>query len=402
MAAIVSEKPLRIGIVAGEISGDSLGGELIERLRGHFPNAQFEGLGGDTMIKAGLRSLFPMDRLSVMGFIEPLKRLPELLRIRKTLYHHFLDWGADIVVGIDSPDFNLGLELKLRKKGVLTAHYVSPSVWAWRQGRVKKIARAVDHMLTLFPFEKNFFVEHQVPVTFVGHPLADRIPAEVDQAAARQELGLGAGPILAIMPGSRGSEVGQMGKLFLDAARGLKQRHPELHFIIPSASDARHSELAVLLEEYRDLGVTLVKGQSHVVMSASDGVLLTSGTTALEAMLLKKPMVVAYRMGGASYWLASRLVKTPYISIPNLIAGEPLVPELIQDAASVSNLIEHTDKLLFDQARREGLIARFNQLHQSLGQGASDTAARVLAELLMAKLDRADDVKARDPGPSQP
>lgn len=385
MTAFTSDKPIRIGLVAGEVSGDLLAGELIQRLKRHFPNACFDGMGGDTMIEAGLTSLFPMDRLSVMGFVEPLKRLPELLHIRKTLYQHFIDWGADLVVGIDSPDFNLGLELKLRKKGILTAHYVSPSVWAWRQGRVKKIAKAVDHMLTLFPFEQAFFRQHQVPVTFVGHPLADRIPLETDQIGARKSLGLTSNPLLALMPGSRGSEIKQMGQLFLETARGLKRQHPELQFIIPSANDTRYGELATLLHGYGDLGVTLVKGQSHRVMSACDAVLLTSGTTALEAMLLKKPMVVAYRMGGASYWLASKLVKTPYISIPNLIADEGLVPELIQERASVSNLVDTSEKMLFDESRRAHLIAQFHQLHQSLRLGASDTAAQVLAQLLMEK-----------------
>lgn len=385
MTAFISDKPIRIGLVAGEVSGDLLGGELIQRLKGHFPNASFEGMGGDTMIESGLRSLFSMDRLSVMGFVEPLKRLPELLHIRKTLYQHFLQWNADIVVGIDSPDFNLGLELKLRKKGVLTVHYVSPSVWAWRQGRVKKIARAVDHMLTLFPFEKDFFLDHQVPVTFVGHPLADRIPLETDQAAAREHLGLPSGPLLAVMPGSRGSEIRLMGALFLNVARGLKQRHSDLRFVIPSANEARHQELKALLQGYPDLDVTLVKGQSRQVMTACDSVLLTSGTTALEAMLLKKPMVVAYRMGSASYWLASKLVKIPHISIPNLIAGESLVPELIQDAASVPALVAMTEEMLFDEVRRGALISRFTQLHQSLRLGASDTAASVLAQLLVKK-----------------
>ncbi|MGD9661848.1 MAG: lipid-A-disaccharide synthase [Porticoccaceae bacterium] len=386
-------QPLKIGIVAGEVSGDLLGGELIRCLRTHFPDAEFQGMGGETMIAAGLQSLFPMDRLSVMGFVEPLKRLPELLHIRKTLYRHFLDWGADLVVGIDSPDFNLGLELKLRRCGVLTAHYVSPSVWAWRQGRVKKIARAVDLMLTLLPFESDFYRQHQVPVAFVGHPLADRIPLadstsagadlEADKVAARVSLGLDStAPLLAIMPGSRGSEVALMGDLFLQAARQLHREAPQLKFVIPSANSARHSEISQLLSQYPDLPVTLVAGNSHTAMAASDAVLLTSGTTALEAMLLKKPMVVAYRLGGASFWLASKLVKTPYISLPNLVAGEPLVPELIQDQANVANLVTETRAMLFDKDKRRFLESTFTRLHQSLSLGASATAASALAKMI--------------------
>ena len=374
---------IHIVIVAGEDSGDQLGAALIPALREHFPGAVFEGIGGERMIAAGFRSLHPQERLAVMGLVEPLKRLPELLRIRADLQRHFLAHDFDLVLGIDSPDFNLGLELRLRERGLLTAHYVSPSVWAWRQGRIKKIARAVDHMLTLLPFESDFYRRHRVPVTFVGHPLADSMPLTPDPAAARQRLGLPVeGRILALMPGSRGGEISLMGPLFLDVARWLLARQPDLSFVIPSANDIRHDQLRALLQERPELPVTLVRGQSHLVMETADAVLLTSGTTALEAMLLKKPMVVSYRMGGASYWLLSKLVKTPWISLPNLIAGKELVPELIQDAATVERLGEETLRLLRDDTLRAELVAAFTAMHRELRRDASRVAAEVLAAMI--------------------
>lgn len=369
-------------MVAGEASGDQLGAELLPALRRHFPGAVFEGIGGERMIDAGFHSLFPQERLAVMGFVEPLKRLPELLRIRRELYRHFLAGRFDLVLGIDSPDFNLGLEERLRQRGVLTAHYVSPSVWAWRQGRVRKIARAVDRMLTLFPFESEFYREQGVPVSFVGHPLADRIPAETDTAHARRALGLADAPVLAILPGSRASEVAQMTGLFLDTARRLVAEDPALQLVIPAAGAARYRELQEILAAQPQLRVTLIQGDSHRVMAAADAVLLTSGTTALEAMLLKKPMVVAYRMGAASHWLASKLVKTPWISLPNLVAGETLVPELIQNQASVDNLVRETRAMLYDDHRRRALQSAFTRLHETLKLDASETAASVLAEMI--------------------
>ncbi|MFA5494568.1 MAG: lipid-A-disaccharide synthase [Porticoccaceae bacterium] len=378
---------IRIGIVAGEASGDRLGAALMPALREYFPDAVFEGIGGERMLAQGFHSLHAQERLAVMGLVEPLKRLPELLRIRRDLFRHFVASGATLVLGIDSPDFNLGLELKLRRRGILTAHYVSPSVWAWRQGRVKKIARAVDHMLTLLPFESAFYQQHGVPVTFVGHPLADEIPLVPDPHRARRQLGLSLqGPLLAIMPGSRGSEVALMGPLFLEVVEWLLAREPELRFVIPSANAERHAQLEQLLAGRAALPVTLVKGNSHGVMEAADAVLLTSGTTALEAMLLKKPMVVAYRLGGVSHWLLSRLVRTPWISLPNLIAGKTLVPELVQDAATVDRLGAEVLRHLRDEALRSDLAATFTALHGELRRDASRTAAAALAQMIRDRL----------------
>ena len=377
------KQPVRIGMVAGEASGDQLGAALMIALREHYPDVIFEGIGGDRMLALGFNSLYPQERLAVMGFVEPFKRLPELLRIRQGLFRHFVATNTDLILGIDSPDFNLGLELRLRRQGLLAAHYVSPSVWAWRQGRIKKIARAVDMMLTLFPFESAFYRQHNVPEAFVGHPLADQIPLQPDQGAARQRLQLPTGEkYLAMMPGSRGSEVALMGPLFLDVAQWLLAQQPDLKFLIPSANRERHQQLAELLHTRPQLPVQLVEGNSHAVMEACDAVLLTSGTTALEAMLLKKPMVVAYRMGAASYWLVSKLVKSPFISLPNLLAGKALVPELIQDNATVDSLGEQILFQLTDSEHRQQLVQAFSDLHQTLRQDASHKAAAALAQLI--------------------
>lgn len=375
--------PIRIGVVVGEASGDQLGAGLLRELRRLYPEAIFEGIGGPKMQAQGFNSLFPMERLSVMGLVEPLKRLPELLGIRRGLYQHFLRHRFDLVVGIDSPDFNLGLELKLRKQGIKTAHYVSPSVWAWRQGRIKKIARAVDLMITLFPFEADFYRQHQVSVACVGHPLAEEIPIEPDTAGARAQLGIAPdATVLTLMPGSRGSEVEALGRLFLETAQRCRESVDNLQLLIPAASDERRAQLAALLEDYPNLPCSLLSGQSHLAMSAADAVLLSSGTSALEAMLLKKPMVVSYRLGKWTYALVSRMLKVDYVSLPNLLANEELVPELLQEQATVDNLSEAVKGLLLDSQRVAHLKQRFTELHQGLRHGGSEAAAQALSTLI--------------------
>ncbi|WP_461516478.1 lipid-A-disaccharide synthase [Porticoccus sp.] len=377
-------RQIKIGVVAGEASGDQLGAGLIKALRSRYPDALFEGIGGSKMLEQGFHTLFPIDRLSVMGLVEPLKRLPELIRIRRTLYQHFLNNHFDLVVGIDSPDFNLGLELRLRKQGVKTAHYVSPSVWAWRQGRIKKIARAVDLMITLFPFEADFYRQHGVPVTYVGHPLAEEIPLQPDCQKAREQLGIASDArILTLMPGSRASEVDALGRLFLDTANRCQESVAGLQLLIPAANDERKKQLELLLDGYPDLNCLLLSGQSHLAMSASDVVLLSSGTSALEAMLLKKPMVVSYRVGKWTYALISRMLKVDWVSLPNLLADEALVPELLQDQATVDNLVEAVKKLFLSPEHVSRLTQRFGELHQSLRHGGSDAAAEALCALIM-------------------
>lgn len=382
---------MKIGVVAGEASGDILGEGLLRELKRDYPQAEFVGIGGPRMIAQGLRSLFPQERLAVMGIIEPLKRLPELLGIRRSLRRHFIEHQFDLFIGIDSPAFNTTLEYHLKKAGIKTVHYVSPSVWAWRKGRIKKIKQAVDLMLTLLPFESEIYEQNQIPVTFVGHPLADDFPlqeqgAEAKQALnsllAQEDLHLPAGPLLACLPGSRSHEVELIGPVFWQALDLLCQRIHQLQVIVPAVNRHRKAQIEEQLAAYSTLPVILLEGHSHEVMAAADGVLLASGTTALEAMLLKKPMVVVYRLKKFSYWLLSKLVKVPYISLPNLLAKKMLVPELIQDDATPEAVAESTYQQLSDDSNKRQLLEQFNEIHRMLRQDASQIAARSIANLI--------------------
>lgn len=385
--APLSHKPLTIALVAGEASGDILGAGLIRSLRKRFPRARFVGIGGDEMKAEGFHSLIPMERLSVMGLVEVLSRLPELISIRTRLMNYLLATPPAVVIGIDSPDFTLGVEERCRKAGIPTVHYVSPSVWAWRQKRIFRIARAVDHMLTLFPFETRFYEEHGIPVSFVGHPLANRIPLQTDTAAAREALGLAPeAQVLAILPGSRAGEVARLGRLFLDAARLLQAELPELQLIIPCVNAERELQVRELVETLEvTLPVTLVRGRSREVMAAADTVVLASGTATLEAMLLKKPMVVSYRLSPLTFALVSRLVRVPHIALPNLLAGETLVPELIQDAATPEALAAAIRERLTDTRAREQLQEAFTRLHQMLRRDADERAADAVAGVIRDK-----------------
>jgi lipid-A-disaccharide synthase len=337
------------------------------------------------MIAEGFDSRFPLETLSVMGLVEVLRHLPGLVRVRRTLKADVLDWKPDIMVGIDAPDFNLGLERQLREAGVTTAHYVSPSVWAWRQDRVKGIARSVDAILTFLPFEAAFYARHRVPVAFVGHPLADEFPMINDRDATRAQLGLQAGgPLLAVLPGSRANEIRFLGAIFLDTVERLCQAYPGLSVVIPAATPQRRLELQALLASRPTLAghVTLLDGQAREAMVASDLVLLASGTAALEAMLCHRPMVVAYRMAPVTHWLAKRLVKTPWISLPNLIARESLVPELIQEAANPATIAAHLAALLDNDSGREALESRFAEMHAGLQRDASRRACDAIESLV--------------------
>jgi lipid-A-disaccharide synthase len=378
---------LRIGIVAGEASGDILGADLIKALRALSPDASFEGIGGPLMLAEGFNSHFPMERLSVMGLLEPLKRLPELLRIRRSLKDHFITNPPDIFIGIDSPDFNLDLELVLRQQNILTVHYVSPSVWAWRQGRIKKIAKAVDRMLTLLPFEAKFYREHNVPVTFVGHPLADQFPLEVDQASARVKLGYSPDDsLITLMPGSRGGEVRMMVQSFIDTARWCLHQRPDLKFIMPAANKDRLEQINQAMEQFgKGLPIKILDGQSQDAMAASNVVLMASGTTTLEALLLKKPMVVAYRMAGFSFAIISRLYKARFFSLPNLLANEALVPEVVQDEVRPEMLGPLILERLKDSQAQDELKQRFTVIHKELRRGASARAAEVLLQMINSK-----------------
>ncbi len=381
---------MRIGIVAGEASGDILGAGLIEAIRKQHPEAEFEGIGGSAMIALGMESLFPMERLSVMGLFEVLPRLFELIGIRRKLYQHFTQNPPDLFVGIDSPDFTLGLEGKLRRQGIKTVHYVSPSVWAWRQKRIFKIAKSVDLMLTLFPFEARFYKEHQVPVRFVGHPLADLIPSDVSKSqalselCARHQLVVGQNePVVALLPGSRSGEIHYLGSVFLQAARQVHRQSPNVRFLLPYVNEARKAQIIQMIQaEASDLPIDLVEGDSRTVMAASDVILLASGTATLEAMLLKKPMVVAYRMSAITFYIMSKLMKAPYIALPNLLANKALVPELIQAQASPDNLAREVLVRLNDEEKRKALHQQFAQIHDSLRRGASEEAASAVLALI--------------------
>jgi lipid-A-disaccharide synthase len=375
-------RPLTVALVAGEASGDILGAGLMQALKAQHANVEFIGVGGPRMEAQGLESYFPQERLAVMGLVEVLGRLPELLRRRKRLLQTLLGVRPDVFIGIDAPDFNLDLALKLRRAGIKTVHYVSPSVWAWRQKRVLKIRDACDLMLTLFPFEAKFYDAHQVAVRFVGHPLADTIPLVADRAAARTTLGLPQeGLIVALMPGSRGGEVGRLGELFLAAADRLRSMRPGIRFVVPCASPERRAQLELMLIG-RDLPLTLLDGRSHEALAACNAVLIASGTATLEALLYKRPMVVAYSVAPLTFRILKRMVKSPYVALPNLLAQRLLVPELLQDAATPDAMAQLLSPLLDNgDSQTEG----FDAIHRTLRCDASSQAADAVLELLGAR-----------------
>lgn len=372
-------RPLLVALVAGEASGDILGAGLMQALKQQHPQVEFIGVGGPRMEAEGLVSAFPMERLAVMGLVEVLGRLCELLGRRKRLIKDLIAAKPDVFIGIDAPDFNLTLELKLRQAGIKTVHYVSPSVWAWRQKRVLKIREACDLMLTLFPFEARFYLDHQVPVRFVGHPLANTIPLQADRAGAREALGLAEDEaVVALLPGSRGGEVGRLGELFLDAAERLRALRPGVRFVLPCANAERRAQLEAMLAG-RNLPLLLLDGRSHEALAACDAVLIASGTATLEALLHKRPMVVAYKVAPLTYRILKRLVKSPYISLPNLLAERMLVPELIQDAATPDALAQTLAPLLDDGAVQ---TLGFDVIHRALRQDASQQAADAVLKLV--------------------
>lgn len=367
-----------IAVLAGEHSGDLLGAGLLKSLRNTYPNARFIGVGGPLMQRQGLTSLVPMEDLAVMGLAEVVAHLPRLLAHRKNIVQQLSAAKPDIFIGIDAPDFNLPIARRLKANGITTMHYVSPSVWAWRQGRIKGIKKSVDHMLCLLPFEKEFYDQHGLPATFVGHPLADDIPMQWSQSAAREELGVAQQvKVIGLLPGSRAGEIARMGPLFLQTAQRLWQQDPQLSFLVPMISATRKQQFAQLQKNLApELPVTLIDGQARTVMAASDVLLLTSGTVTLEALLIKRPMVVAYRFSWISYQLIKRLFKAAFFSLPNLLAGKPLVPELTQQEAQPERLAAELTRLL--EAPTEQLYSQFTAIHEQLRCNASDLAAKVV------------------------
>lgn len=379
---------LRVAIVAGESSGAALGAALMMALRERVPGVQFRGVAGAAMREAGCVALADAHELAVMGLIEPLRHLPRLARLRARLLREFYAWRPHVFVGVDAPAFNLGLAGRLRARGVLTVQYVSPQIWAWRQGRVRRIARCCDLVLCLLPFEPAFYARHAVHAEFVGHPLADQAPLEPDQAAARAALELPrGGTVLALLPGSRLGEVQRLSAPFIDSARQLARRHPDLQVLAPMATGATRAEFCRALAASPDGGalqVHVLDGQARTALTAADVALVASGTATLEALLCRCPMVVAYRVSALTAWLVRtlRLVRLPRFALPNLLAGEALAPEFFQETAIPDNLCPAAEALLADGARREELRGKFRAIHLALRAGGAEHAAQAVLELL--------------------
>lgn len=371
-----------IAIVAGEASGDFLGSELMLALRASVPNVRFAGIGGPRMQAAGLDSWYPMERLAVRGYIEVLRQLPGLLAMRRRLARRIKDANPACFIGIDAPDFNLSLERNLRLSGLRTVHYVSPSIWAWRGERMRRIAAAVDHMLVLFPFEAALYENAGVSVTYVGHPLADAIPSDDTGAKAREQLKIPAWKrVFALLPGSRQSEVRYMADTFIRTAQHLARREPEAQFLVPLASRETREifEAALYANGAQDLPMTILFGHAREALGAADAVLVASGTATLETALLQRPMVITYRMSGATWKMMSRRRYQPWVGLPNIIAGEFIVPEILQEDATPENLAQALSNVATDPAIRERLPAKFAEMHGILRRGASQRAAQAVA-----------------------
>ncbi|BAX54001.1 lipid-A-disaccharide synthase [Photobacterium damselae subsp. piscicida] len=375
-------KPLRIGIVAGEISGDILGAGFIEAIKAQYPDAEFVGVAGPRMQAAGCQALFDMEELAVMGIVEVLGRLPRLFKIKAELVRYFTDNPPDVFVGIDAPDFNLRLERDLKDHGIKTVHYVSPSVWAWRQKRIFKIEKATNLVLAFLPFEKAFYDKFNVPCEFIGHTMADAIPLETDKLAARQLLNLDPNQrYLAVLPGSRGGEMELIAPPFIETCRLLKQQHPDLGFVVALVNQKRREQFEQAWQSIApELDFVLVDDTARNVMIASDAVLLASGTVALECMLVKRPMVVGYKVKPLTAWLAKRMLKTKYVSLPNILADKELVPELLQEECEPAKLAEQVNRFLAQD--NSDLIAEFNQMHQWIRCDADKQAAQAVLKLI--------------------
>ena len=378
-------EPLTIGMVAGEPSGDALGLHLIQALRRHVPHARFTGIGGPRMQGAGFQALFPMDKLAVMGIVEVLRHFPELYGIRRRLAAHFLRERPRLFIGIDAPEFNLGLELKLRSAGVPTVHYVGPSIWAWRAGRISTIRRAVSKMLVLFPFEAALYERAQVPVAYVGHPLADILGKFPGSAAMREQLRLpAAARIVTLLPGSRVTELKRMADLFVATAERIAETVPGVQFLVPFVSRETREifEAALFRRTAGELNMSMMYGHAHEAMAAADVVLATSGTATLEAALLKRPMVIAYKAAPLNALIHRAQAYLPYVGLPNILAGEFIVPEFLQEEATPENLAQAVINLLFDPVMRQKLEARFGTMLAELRRDAASAAAAAVLPLL--------------------
>ena len=378
----MTDKPLTVALVAGETSGDILGAGLIRALKKHHPNMQFVGIAGPQMQAEGCKAWYEMEELSVMGIVEVLGRLRRILAIRRDITKRLIDLKPDIFIGIDAPDFNLALEGKLKQVGIKTIHYVSPSVWAWKQKRVFKIKRNTNLILAFLPFEKAFYDKFDVPCRFIGHKMADDIPLEPDQTAMRQQLGIPLdGQCLALLPGSRHAEVTLLSEPFLKAAQLLRDKLHDLHIIVPLVNSKRRAEFEQIKAEIApELKLQLLDGHAREAMIASNAAILASGTVALECMLAKCPMVVGYKMKAFTFWLAKKLIKTAYVSLPNILAGKEIVPELLQHDCTPENIANHV--LPFLESDNTELKATFLALHKQIRCNADEQAAQAVLDVL--------------------
>lgn len=377
--------PIKIAIVAGEASGDMLAGMLINALRERFPGAEFVGIAGPKMQSAGCRSLFPQETLAVNGYVEVLRNLRAILRIRKQLKRLLLQDRPDVFIGVDAPDFNFGLEKALKAAGITTVHYVSPSIWAWRGERIKKIARCVSHMLTLFPMEAPLYQKQGVPVSYVGHPLADVFPMHPDKLAMREQMRIsGQTAVFALLPGSRQNEVRSLAATYIETARLLYEHFPDSLFLVPLIS--RQTRDLFEQEIYRcnaqELPIRIMFGHAHDAIIAADTVLVASGTAALETALLKRPMVITYKVSKLTYRLMWHRKYLPYIGLPNVLAGEFIVPEILQDDATPANLAQALGNQISNRKITDKLEQRFEQMHISLQQNTAQRAAEAIAPYL--------------------
>ena len=375
----------RFGIVAGERSGDILGASLILALRRYFPNAEFIGVGGSEMVALGCESLCSIDRLSVMGFVEPLCRLPELLILQKKLQRRFLAERIDAFIGIDYPVFNLSLAKALKNRGLKTIHFVSPSVWAYREKRVFSIKKSIDLMLTLFPFETDIYRKHKIKAECVGHPLADQLSLKDRSCNYRTQLGIpNDQTVVALLPGSRVDEVNRLAPMFFETALEALQKYPKLKFLVPFSNLETHLRLKSYMANLSIVAgeqFTLVN-DSHAALDASDFAFITSGTATLEALFLRKPMVICYKLAPISYLIGSRLIKVPYIGLPNILANEKIVPEYIQKEVTTTALLDELDEFMSGMKSFSELLIKYEEIHEDLRGGASEKAASEIFRLV--------------------
>jgi lipid-A-disaccharide synthase len=386
MPAVGTDTPLAIGMVAGEASGDLLAGEVIDGLRARVSGIDLRGIGGPQMGKRGFDAWWSVDALAVNGYLEVLREYPRLKRMRDSLRERMAQWRPSVFVGVDAPDFNLDLEVSLRARGIRTVHFIGPSIWAWRRERIERIRAAADHVLLVFPFEEPIYREADIPASYVGHPLADLIPERNDPELARRALGMfpGGGPVVALLPGSRAGEVARLAPDFLRTAVWLHVRRPDLRFLLPASSDRMMERIRAICDSLKlpaTLPLTLLPGRSHEALQAADAVLVASGTATLEAALMGRPMVIAYRLAWITHRIMRRMAYLPWVGLPNILCGDFVVPEFIQQAVQPEAMGREILRQLDDDRHRQSIVSRFADLHGQLRRGCADLAAQRILEI---------------------